>query len=75
MSAQPTRRVYRSPRPVCPDVYCGKLWAPTKADAKRLHKEVQQENGDRSPVRYYEHAGGFHWTRDVTGKSKPTGAR
>ena len=74
MSAQPARRApHRSPRPVCPDPYCGKLIAPTKADAKRLHKEVQQDNGDRSPVRYYEHAGGWHWTRDIEGKSKPTG--
>jgi len=74
MSAQPARRApYRSPRPVCPDPYCGKVWCATKEDAKRMRREVQQENGDRSRVRYYEHAGGWHWTRDIEGKSKPTG--
>ncbi|MFF5791105.1 hypothetical protein ACFY5D_03555 [Paeniglutamicibacter sp. NPDC012692] len=65
MSAQSVRRVYRSPRPVCPDPYCGKVWAPTRDDAKRLRAEIQKENGDRSPVRYYEHAGGWHWTRRI----------
>lgn len=65
MSAQPSRRVYRSPRPVCPDRYCGKLWSPTREDAKRMRREVMEENGDRSPVRYYEHGGGWHWTRRI----------
>lgn len=74
MSAQPARRApYRSPRPVCPDPYCNKVWCATKEDAKRMRREVQQENGDRSRVRYYEHGGGWHWTRDIEGKSKPTG--
>lgn len=64
MSAQPSRRApHRSPRPVCPDQYCGKVWAPTREDIKRLRAEMQHESGDRSPARYYEHAGGWHWTR------------
>lgn len=66
MSAQPSRRApHRSTRAICPEAYCGKFWSPTREDAKRLHKEVQQENGDRSPVRYYEHGGGWHWTRRI----------
>lgn len=65
----------RSPRPVCPDKYCGKIWAPTKSDAKRMRAELSRERGDKSQVRYYEHCGGFHWTRDIDGKRKPTGAR
>lgn len=68
MSAQPVRRTYRSPRPVCPDPYCGKVWSPTREDAKRMRAEIMRENGDRSPVRYYEHAGGWHWTRRVNKK-------
>jgi hypothetical protein len=74
MSAQPARRApHRSPRPVCPDRYCGKIWCATKEDAKRMRRERQAETGDRSRVRYYEHAGGWHWTRDVTGRTRPTG--
>lgn len=69
MSAQPSRRApQRSPRPVCPDPYCSKVWSPTREDAKRMRAEIMQENGDRSPVRFYEHAGGWHWTRRINKK-------
>lgn len=63
MSAQPVRRsTHRSTRMLCPEHYCGKLWSPSKADAKVLRAEIERETGDGSPVRYYEHAGGWHWT-------------
>lgn len=51
MSAQPSRRAYHSPMPVCPDPYCQKEWNSTKSEAKRMRREVMEENGDRSPVR------------------------
>lgn len=60
-----------SPRPICPEPYCGKIWSPTKAVARQLHAEVVQEKGGTNRVRYYEHAGGWHWTSDLTGRTKP----
>lgn len=68
MSSQPSRHGHRSPMPTCPDAYCGKVWAPTREDAKRLHAEIVHDTGDRSPVRYYEHGGGWHWTRRLRKK-------
>lgn len=65
MSHEP---LLRSPRPICPEPYCSKIWAPTKADAKRIHAEIVREKGDKSQVRYYEHGGGYHWTRRINKK-------
>lgn len=64
---------HRSPRPACPDATCGKVWAPDKRTARQLRAEIITEtNGTNDPVRYYEHAGGWHWTRLV---DKPRHAR
>lgn len=63
MSAQP--HPHRSPRPVCPDTQCGKVWAPDKRTARILRAEIVAEQGRNDPVRYYEHAGGWHWTRQT----------
>lgn len=64
MTSQP--HPHRSPRPVCPDPCCGKVWAPDKRTAKQLRAEIIHENGGHShPVRYYQHAGGWHWTRQI----------
>lgn len=60
-----------SPRPRCPDPYCEKIWCATKAVARQIHAEVVQEKGGTNRVRYYEHAGGWHWTADVEGRRKP----
>lgn len=54
----------RSPRPHCPDPDCGKVWAPTRRDIIQIRAEIIAErNAPQEPVRYYEHAGGWHWTR------------
>lgn len=64
MTAHPN--LWRSPRPVCPDPHCGKVWAPTKKDAARIRAEIIAEKGTAAErVRYYEHAGGWHWTRTL----------
>lgn len=64
MTAQP--HPWRSPRPVCPDIECGKVWAPTKKDAARIRAEIIAETGHSAPIRYYQCSGGWHWTRQVT---------
>lgn len=57
----------RSPRPVCPHPGCGKVWAPDKRTARQLRAEIIAEKGTAAErVRYYEHAGGWHWTRITT---------
>lgn len=62
MTAQP--HPHRSPRPQCPDPCCRKVWAPDKRTAKQLRAEIIAEKGGAAEhVRYYEHAGGWHWTR------------
>lgn len=56
----------RSPRPICPHPGCGKVWAPDKRTAKQLRAEIIAETrGPNERVRYYEHAGGWHWTRSL----------
>lgn len=56
---------YRSPRPICPDPACGKVWAPDKRTARQLRAEIVAEQRRNDPVRYYQHSGGWHWTRQV----------
>lgn len=63
MTAQ--AHTYRSPRPICPDPQCGKVWAPDKRTARQLRAEIVAEQRRNDPVRYYQHAGGWHWTRQV----------
>lgn len=64
MTAQP--HPHCSPRPICPDPYCGKVWAPDKRTAQQLRAEIIAEKRTTAEhVRYYEHAGGWHWTRQV----------
>lgn len=64
MTAQP--HPHRSPRPHCPDPHCEKVWAPDKRTAKQLRAEIIAEKGTTAErVRYYEHAGGWHWTRQI----------
>lgn len=45
---------------------CGKLYSPTKEDAKALRKEIAEERHHVNQVRFYqcEHSG-FHWTSQV----------
>lgn len=60
----------RSPRPICPHPGCGKVWAPDKRTAKQLRSEIIAEKGTAAErVRYYEHAGGWHWTREIVRSS------
>lgn len=63
MTSQP--HPHRSPRPICPDHGCGKVWAPDKRTAKQIRAEIVQEQRRNDPVRYYQHAGGWHWTRQI----------
>lgn len=44
-------------------VECGKVWAPTKEEARRLRRAVAEYQGREDAIRYYECAGGWHWTR------------
>lgn len=60
---QYTRHPRHSHRPVCPDPTCGKVWAPTKRAARDICREVSAERGSWPDVRFYEHAGGWHWSR------------
>jgi len=56
----------RSPRPICSHPGCGKVWAPDKRTAKQLRAEIIAEKGTAAErVRYYEHAGDWHWTRQI----------
>lgn len=66
-----SRRPRHSHRPVCPDPYCRKLWAPDKRTARELATEISAERRSWPALRIYPHAGGWHWTRDVSGQSKP----
>lgn len=71
MSTRTRRRAHPySHRPVCPDPYCRKLWAPDKRTARALANEVSAERGYWPDLRFYEHAGGWHFTRDVAGRNK-----
>lgn len=43
---------------------CGKVASPTKADAKRMKREIEAKAGRTNEVRYYECPDGWwHWTR------------
>lgn len=45
-------------------VSCGKVASPTKADAKRMKREIEAKAGRTNEVRYYECPDGWwHWTR------------
>ena len=69
MTSRPVR--FATPRPHCPDPRCDKVWAPTRRAAREIRADILREKGDPDqPVRYYEHAGGWHWTRLV---EKPRG--
>lgn len=74
MTARTRRRApLHSHRPVCPEPYCRKLWAPDKQTARALANEISQERHSWPALRFYEHAGGWHFTRDVTGRTKNHG--
>lgn len=55
----------RSPRPICPEAYCGKVWAPDKRTARQLYREIVDETGHQNEVRFYECGGGWHWTSSI----------
>lgn len=69
MTSQP--HPHRSPRPSCPEPRCGKVWAPDKKTARQLRAEIADETGSHYPVRYYEHCGGWHWTREAEKPAHP----
>ena len=45
---------------------CGKVWAGTKNDARRIRKEIVTLKQHETPCRFYEcESGGWHWTQQV----------
>ena len=54
-----------SPRPVCPAEGCGKVWAPTRKAAQELVAEIRATSPNNEQLKYYEHAGGWHWSRRI----------
>lgn len=45
---------------------CGKVYATTKDEARRLKHEIEDLAGYSNPVRYYQCAhGSWHWTSHV----------
>lgn len=52
--------------PVTITCLCGKAYSPTKADARRLRRDIEAYKHSHHEVRFYacEH-GGWHWTRRI----------
>lgn len=45
---------------------CGKAYSPTKADARRLRRDIETYKHSHHHVRFYECPhGGWHWTRRI----------
>lgn len=45
---------------------CGKVYASTRDDARRIRREIMTATGRETPCRFYECAsGGWHWTQQV----------
>lgn len=63
----------RRQAPAAPVVYrcpCGKVWANTKAEARRLRAEFEAYYGNHNDVRFYAcKSGGWHWTSDTERKA------
>lgn len=59
----------RRHRPAYPSVFhclCGKVYAPTRDEARRLRQEMEHHAGNRSHVRFYQcDKGAWHWTRQT----------
>lgn len=61
----------RHPRPHLMTCLCGKVYSPTREDARRLRKDIADRNQNHEMCRFYEcDHGGWHWTRRVPGWSE-----
>ena len=59
-------RQTRSPYPHLLNCPCGKVYAGTKAEARRLRAEIADATGHEDPYRFYVcDSGSWHWTSQV----------
>jgi len=56
----------RSHYPHLMSCVCGKVWAGTKDDARRIRREIVALKEHSTPCRFYQcDSGGWHWTQQV----------